>query len=108
MTINNIEKKHMKKIWNNKVKTILIEISDKKNLYRKKEKKILNFLQKRNFALVEKSNIFTVSIFSNIKSGDYLFINNSKFFCFLVSIEQISYIFCSIKVLIINQCEKTL
>ena len=63
---------------NNKVKTILIEISDKKDLYRKKEKKILNFLQKRNFALVEKSNIFTVSIFSNIKSGDYLFVNNKK------------------------------
>ena len=61
---------------NNKVKTILIEISDKKNLYRKKEKKILNFLQKRNFVFIEKSNIFTVSIFSNTKSGDYLFINN--------------------------------
>ena len=61
---------------NNKIKTILIEISDKKNLYHKKEKKILNFLQKRNFVFIKKSNIFTVSIFSNTKCGDYLFVNN--------------------------------
>ena len=34
--------------------------------------------------------------------------NKSRFLCFFVSIEQISYIYCSIKVLISNQCEKTL
>ena len=38
----------------------------------------------------------------------FLFIYTSRFFCFLVSIEQTSYIYRSIKVLILNQCLKTL
>ena len=34
----------------------------------------------------------------------FLLMNINKFFCFFVSIEQISYIYCSIKVLILKQC----
>ena len=49
---------------------------DKKNFYHKKEKKVLNFLKKRNFVLLKKANIFSISLFSNIKGGDYLMINN--------------------------------
>ena len=64
---------------NNKVKIILVEIIGKKNLYDKKEKKILNFLKKRNYTLVKKANTLSISLFSNIKGGDYLFINNSYF-----------------------------
>ena len=64
---------------NNKVKIILVEIIGKKNLYDKKEKKILNFLKKRNYTLIKKSNTLSISLFSNIKGGDYLFINNSYF-----------------------------
>ena len=60
----------------NKIKIILIEIIDKKNLYDKKEKKILNLLKKRNFILKKKANILSISLFSNIKGGDYLFVNN--------------------------------
>ena len=66
-----------KALKHNKIKTMLIEISDKKNLYSKKEKKIFSFLEKRNFVFIEKSNIFSVSIFSNTKSGDYLFVNKN-------------------------------
>jgi len=60
----------------NKIKIILIEIIDKKNLYDKKEKKIFNLLKKRNFILKKKANILSISLFSNIKGGDYLFVNN--------------------------------
>tara|TARA_B100000700_G_C14841493_1_gene759460 strand:- start:168 stop:917 length:750 start_codon:yes stop_codon:yes gene_type:complete len=65
-----------KTLKNNKIKTILVEISAKKNLYKKKEKKIINFLKKNNFVFIKKSNIFSVSIFSNVKCGDYLFVSN--------------------------------
>ena len=47
---------------------------------------------------------------AGINEGDtpvdliFLFMNKSRFFCFLVNIEQISYIYCSTKVLILNQC----
>jgi len=60
----------------NRVKIILVEIIDKKNIYDKKEKKVLNLLKKRNFVLLKKTNIFSISLFSNIKGGDYLMINN--------------------------------
>ena len=57
------------------LKIILIEIIDRKNLYDKKEEKILNLLKKRNFILKKKANILSISLFSNIKGGDYLFVN---------------------------------
>ncbi len=59
----------------NKIKIILVEIIAKKDSYDKKKKKIFNFLKKRNFTLVKKANIWSISLFSNIKGGDYLFIN---------------------------------
>ena len=58
----------------NKIKIILVEIIDKKNSYKKKEEKIINLL--KNFTLIKKANIWSISLFSNIKGGDYLFINN--------------------------------
>ena len=60
----------------NKIKTILIEISEKKKFYKNKEKKVIKFLNKKNFSLIDQSNIFSVSILSKTKSGDYLFVNN--------------------------------
>ena len=60
----------------NKVKVILIEINDKKNNYTNKEKKIINFLKKRNFTFLKKHANLSVAMFSNLQSGDYLFINN--------------------------------
>ena len=59
-----------------KIKIILIEIIDKKNLYVQKEKKILNLLKDSNFTLIKKKKILSVSLFSNLKGGDYLLINN--------------------------------
>ena len=50
---------------------------------------------------------------AGISDGDtpvdliFLFINKSRFFCFLVSIEQMSYIYCSTKVLLISQQVKS-
>jgi hypothetical protein len=65
-------KKNLKK---NKIKIILIEINDKKNHYTKKEKQIINFLKNYNFELIKKHIMFTPSFLSNMRSGDYLFIN---------------------------------
>jgi len=59
----------------NKVKALLIEITERKIFFNKKEKRIINFLKKINFILIRKSNIFSVSIFSEIKSNDYFFVN---------------------------------
>ena len=61
----------------NKIKVILIEINDEKKNYKKKEKKIINFLKKRNFTFLKKHMNLTVILLSDLKSGDYLFINNS-------------------------------
>ena len=62
----------------NKVKIILLEISDKKKNYKKKEKKIINFLEKKNFIFLKKHMNYSVALFSNVKSGDYLFINKKE------------------------------
>ena len=59
----------------NKIKIILVEILAKKNFYIKKEKKILSLLKKRNFTLLKQVNIPSISLFSNIRGGDYLLIN---------------------------------
>jgi len=59
-----------------KIKIILIEIIGRKNLYIQKEKKILNLLKERNYTLIKKKNILSVSLFSNLKGNDYLFINS--------------------------------
>ena len=52
----------------NKIKIIIVEILAKKKFYIKKEKKVLNLLKKRNFALLKKVNIPSISLFSNISS----------------------------------------
>ena len=65
-----------KTIKKNKVKVILIEVNDKKKNYIKKEKKIINFLKRKNFTLLKKHINISVALFSGLKSGDYLFINN--------------------------------
>ena len=62
-----------------KIKIILIEISDRKKNYDKKEKKIISFLEKKNFIFIKKHMIHSVRLFSNVKSGDYLFINKKKY-----------------------------
>ena len=68
-----------KTLKQNKIKTILIEIADKKNNYEKKEKRVLNFLRKNNFTFLKKNIYFSPSLFSNLKAGDYQLINNNYF-----------------------------
>ena len=68
-----------KTLKKNKIKSILIEIADKKNIYKKKERKILNLLRKNNFTLLNKNIYFSPSFFSNHMAGDYQLINNNYF-----------------------------
>ena len=65
-----------KTLKKNKIKTMLIEIADKKNIYKKKERKVLNLLKKNNFTLLKKNIYFSPSFFSNHMAGDYQLINN--------------------------------
>ena len=69
-------KKTLKK---NKIKIILIEICDKKKIYKKKEREVLNLLKKNNFTLLKKNIYFSPSFFSNHMAGDYQLINNIHF-----------------------------
>ena len=59
----------------NKTKIIQIEIMDNKKLFKKKFSQINNFLLKYNFKLLKIKNIWSVSILSNIKAIDALYIN---------------------------------
>jgi FkbM family methyltransferase len=60
----------------NKIKILSIEIMENKKNFFRKEKKILNLLKKFDFKLIKKKNIRSISFFSNLKGGDYLFLNN--------------------------------
>ena len=60
----------------NKIKAILIEIGSPKETFNKKERNISQFLRKNNFTFLKKKVYFSPSLFSNIKAGDYQFINN--------------------------------
>lgn len=62
-----------------KTKILQLEIMDKKKLFTKKFSKINNFLIKYNFKLLKIKNILSVSILSNIKAIDILYINK-KFY----------------------------
>jgi len=63
----------------NKTKIIHIEISDTKKLFKKKFIRINNFLLKYNFKLLKMKNIWSVSILSNIKAIDVLYVNTKNF-----------------------------
>ena len=69
----------MKTLKKNIIKIVLIEISENKKKYDKKKIKIINFMKKKNFIFLKKHMNYSVSLFSNSKSGDYLFINNKVY-----------------------------
>ena len=60
-----------------KTKIIQVEIMDKKNYFQKKFTRINNFLIKYNFKLLKIKNIWSVSMLSNIKAIDTLYVNKS-------------------------------
>ena len=58
-----------------KINVIYVEVlSEKKSFYLKK-KKIMNFLKKKNFIFIKEYPINSVSVLSNLKSSDLLFVN---------------------------------
>jgi len=70
-------KKSFKK---NKIRILLTEINERpKNKYNLKVKKIKNFLENYNFKLIKVNTMFVPGIFSDIKSGDYLFVNKKYY-----------------------------
>ena len=60
----------------NKIKIILIEIGSLKKNFNKKERNISQLLKKNNFTFLKKDIYLSPSWFSNIKAGDYQFVNN--------------------------------
>jgi len=65
-----------KKILKN-TKIIQLEIMDKKNFLKKKFISINNFLLKYNFKLLKVKNIWSISILSNLKAIDVLYVNKN-------------------------------
>lgn len=51
----------------------MFEIMDKKSSFKYKEKKIINFLKKNKYILRKKRKFFSISLFSNLEAGEYLF-----------------------------------
>ena len=64
--------KYLKK---NKINVIYTEVLEKKKKFEKKKKKIIEYLKKYNFDFIKEYPIKSVSIFSNLKSSDILFLN---------------------------------
>lgn len=58
----------------NKTNLIQLEIYQKKKNFTKIERKILKLLKSYNFHKIKEKNIWSVSIFSNLKSKDILFV----------------------------------
>jgi len=56
-------------------KIIQLEIMDKKKFFKKKFIRINNFLLKYNFKLLKVKNIWSISILSNLKAIDVLYVN---------------------------------
>jgi len=63
----------------NRTKIIQLEILDAKKLFKKKFIRINNFLSKYNFKLLKMKNIWSVSVLSNMKAIDALYVNK-KFY----------------------------
>ena len=57
-----------------KTKIIQVEILQNKKNFNKIKKKITILLKKYNFHKTSEKNIYSVSLFSNLKSSDLLFI----------------------------------
>lgn len=61
----------------NRVLLIYVEISETKKNYKKKEKKIINYLKKFNFELVSSYKMKSFSILSGLRANDNLFVNRN-------------------------------
>ena len=73
----NVLKGAEKLLEQNKINIIYTEISETKKKFLEKEKSIIDFLNSYNFKLVKKYQIKSLSILSNLKASDNLFINKT-------------------------------
>jgi len=71
--LSNSFHKQITKLVKNEKKLVIFDVGCYRGIF---VKKILNLLKKRNFTLIKKVDIWSISLFSNIKGADYLFINN--------------------------------
>ena len=67
-----------KTLASNKVKIIMFEIMDKKKNFKHKKKRIINFFKKNKYILLKKRKFFSISLFSNLEAGEYLFELSTK------------------------------
>ncbi len=72
-----ILKGSLKLLKKNNINVIYVEILSQKNNYQFKKKKICKFLKEYNFKFIYEYPIRSVSILSNLKSSDLLFVNNN-------------------------------
>jgi FkbM family methyltransferase len=72
-----ILKGSIKMLKKRKIKTIYLEILSKKNNFNLKKKRIINFLRTHKFICLKEYPIRSVSILSNLKCSDLLFINQN-------------------------------
>ena len=56
---------------------VQVEVLDAQKYYNKKFTKIKKILEKHNFRIIEKKNIWSVGLFSNLKACDLLFYKDS-------------------------------
>ena len=61
------------------IKILLLEIASTKNTYIRKESTIISFLEQYNFILKKKTILKSPSILTNIRAGDYLFLNRKYY-----------------------------
>ena len=70
-------KKSFKK---NKIKMVLLEINERpKKNYNKKVNLIIKYFKKYNFELYKRYRMIAPELFSDIKSGDYLFVQKNNY-----------------------------
>ena len=56
------------------IKSIQLEITDKKSNFQKKQKRLMNYLKKNNYYLKNSKKIISVSLLSGLKCTENLFI----------------------------------
>ena len=73
----NVLKGAVKLLKENRINIIYTEISETKKQFLEKEKNIIDFLSSYNFELKKKYQIKSLSILSDLKASDNLFVNKA-------------------------------
>ena len=73
----NVLKGAVKLLGQNKINIIYTEISETKKKFSEKEKNVIDFLNSYNFELKKKYQIKSLSVLSDLKASDNLFVNKA-------------------------------